>query len=408
MKLVDKNSTRQHIYTVGELTRDIKLILENHFSSIWLEGEISNFRHHFSSGHMYFDLKDENAIINVCLFKDVNRGLKFKLRDGLKVTCFGRVTVYGKRGQYQIVIEKIEPKGIGALQLALEQLKEKLFKQGLFDSDHKKPIPLIPFSVGVITSASGAAVSDIIETLSVEAGFLRIVLRPTVVQGQEAKHDITRAIAEFNQYSQVDVLIVGRGGGSLEDLRAFNEEIVAQAIFDSRIPVISAVGHEIDTTISDLVADLRVATPTAAAKLIVNKKNEILGLLQHEGVLLTVSIREIINELSGRLKLITAGSAFKHPLQRIEESQQNIDDLMHVASLAVQNLLRITQERLAAISGKFQALNPVSILARGFSLTTTLDGRIIREAGLLKKGDSVNTRLANGSFQSKIFSVQEE
>jgi len=399
-KVRDKDTT-QHIYTVSELTQDIKLILENTFPSIWLEGEISNFTHHLS-GHMYFSLKDENAIINACLFKNVNQGIKFKLQNGLKVICFGHIAVYGKRGQYQIVVEKIEPKGIGALQLAFEQVKEKLLKEGLFDPVHKKPIPLIPFSIGIVTSATGAAIRDILKILTTEASFSHVFLRPTAVQGEAAKYDIAQAIADFNQYPQVDVLIVGRGGGSLEDLWAFNEEIVARAIFNSKIPIISAVGHEIDITIADLIADLRAETPSAAAKLIVNKKNEMLRILQHDCLLLTSLMKERVNDLKERLTLLTTSPAFKHPLEKIEEFQQDIDSLTHSASLTIRHLVKIAQERLATILGKFHALNPISILARGFSLTTTLDGKIIKKASILKKGEWVNTKLAEGSFQSEI------
>ncbi|MFH1678572.1 MAG: exodeoxyribonuclease VII large subunit [Candidatus Omnitrophota bacterium] len=399
----NKNLTRR-IYTVSGLTQDIKLILENTLGSIWVEGEISNFIRH-SSGHMYFSLKDENAVISVCLFRNANQNIKFKLADGIKVICFGRITVYGKRGQYQIVVEKIEPKGIGALQLAFEQLKEKLFKEGLFDSARKKPVSLMPYSVGIVTSATGAAVRDILKILRTEARFLRIVLRPTLVQGDEAKYDIAKAIAEFNQHAQVDVLIVGRGGGSLEDLWAFNEEIVARAIFNSKIPVISAVGHEIDTTIADLVADLRAETPSAAAKIIVSKKNELLRLLQRNVLLLNSSIKEKVNALKTQLSLVTSSRAFKHPLRKIEEFQQDIDNFSRSAYLAIKHLMQISQERLAALIGKFQALNPISILTRGFSLTTTIDGKIITDAGYLKEGDLINTKLAKGAFQSKVTEV---
>lgn len=404
---LDNTNLTRHIYTVSELTQGIKLILENTFPSVWVEGEISNFTHHLS-GHMYFSLKDKDAVISACLFRNANQNIKFRLKDGMKVICFGRVTVYGKRGQYQIVVEKIEPKGIGALQLAFEQLKEKLFKEGLFDSARKKPIPLVPFSVGIVTSGTGAAIRDIIKILKTEAGFLRIILRPTAVQGEEARYDIAQAIAEFNQYSQVDVLIVGRGGGSLEDLWAFNEEIVARAIFNSRIPVISAVGHEIDTTISDLVADLRAETPTAAAKLIVNKKNEVLKLLERNCLLLTGLIREKLDELKGKLNLIITSPAFKHPLQKVEELQQDIDNLARSATLAIQNLFQIIEGRFTTALGRLKTLSPISILSRGFSLTTTLEGKILKEASSLKKGELVKTKLARGSFQSKVTNIEEK
>ncbi|MFH1577884.1 MAG: exodeoxyribonuclease VII large subunit [Candidatus Omnitrophota bacterium] len=401
---LEAKDSAEHIYTVSELTDDIKLVLESTLASVWIEGEISNFIDHIS-GHMYFSLKDKGAVISACLFRNVNQNLKFKLKDGLSVVCFGRVTVYGKRGQYQIVVQKIEPRGVGALQLAFEQLKEKLFKEGLFALAHKKPIPLLPSSVGIVTSASGAAVRDILKILKTEAAFLRVVLRPTVVQGQDAKNDIAKAIEEFNQSCLVDVLIVGRGGGSLEDLWAFNEEVVARAIFNSKIPVISAVGHEIDTTISDLVADLRAETPTAAAKIISNKKDELLRIIREDILLLTGFIRDKINELGRRLNLQMASPAFKHPLQKIEEFEQDIDNFVHSASLAMRHVLEVIQGSLATVLGRFEALNPISILVRGFSLTTTQDGKIIKDAGSLKKGERVNTKLATGSFQSEVIRI---
>ncbi|MBU1871485.1 MAG: exodeoxyribonuclease VII large subunit [Candidatus Omnitrophica bacterium] len=396
-----------HLYTVSELTQDIKLILENTIPLVWVEGEISNFTHHLS-GHMYFSLKDENAVISACLFKNVNQGIKFKLAAGMRVICLGRITVYGKRGQYQIVIEKIEPKGIGSLQLAFQQLKEKLFKEGLFDEKKKKPIPIMPFSVGIATSSTGAAIRDILKILKTEAGFLRVILRPTLVQGEGARDDIVKAILEFNSLPEkVDVLIIGRGGGSMEDLWAFNEEVVARAISVSSIPVISAVGHEIDTTISDLVADLRAETPTAAAKIIVSKKTEILRLLQRDSLLITGFIKEKISNLKDELNAFIARPAFRHPLQKIEELQQDIDGYARSAYVAIHNFTKIMEERLAAAIGKFHALNPISILARGFSLTTTSGGEIIKEASSLKQGDTVRTRLAKGSFQSKVVKIDD-
>ena len=402
-KLGDKGQN-QHIYTVSELTQDIKLILENTFASVWVEGEISNFTHHLS-GHMYFSLKDENAVISACLFRNVNQDIKFKLENGLRVICLGQITVYGKRGQYQIVVKEIEPKGIGALQLAFQQLKKKLYKEGLFDSIYKKPIPAIPFSVGIVTSQTGAAIRDILKILTKEVSFLHIVLRSTLVQGENAKYDIAKGIAELNQYSDVDIIILARGGGSLEDLWPFNEEIVARAIFNSKIPVVSAIGHEVDITIADLVADLRTETPTSAAKLIVNKKNQILSLLEYNYMLLAKLITEKINNLKERLGLITASPALKHPLQKIEEFVQDIDNLTHSLSLIIRHMLLLAEKNFFSILEKFKALNPVSILARGFSLTTNLDGKIIKKASSLNKGQEVITRLTKGSFQSKVVKI---
>ncbi len=407
LALSPQEISSRHIYTVSELTQGIKSALESNFDSVWLEGEISNFKHHLS-GHMYFSLKDEQSVISACLFRNVNERLKFKLEDGQKVICFGRVTVYGRRGQYQIVVEKIEPKGVGALQLAFQQLKEKLFEQGLFNDDRKRALPTVAFTVGIVTSSTGAAIRDILKGLKAEAGFSRIILRPTLVQGPNAKNDIVKAIEELNQYSQADVLIVGRGGGSLEDLWAFNEEVVANAIANSRIPVISAVGHEIDTTIADLVADLRAETPTAAARLIANKKKDALNFLEQQCLFLTNTITAKLTDLGQELNILRNSAALKHPLQRIEEFQQDVDNLMRSLMLATQHWVQITGEKFVQVLEKFQALNPISILVRGFSLTTTLEGNIIKEAACLKKGDLVKTKLAKGAFESEVTKVEKD
>jgi len=254
----------KHIYTVSEITQVIKGLLEDKVGEIWLEGEISNFKA-YPSGHFYFSLKDQGAIISGTMFAYANKGLKFKLEDGLKVICFGKVNVYGPRGQYQIIIEKIEPAGIGAQQLAFEQLKKKLDQEGLFDPAHKRPLPTMPFKIGIVTSSSGAAVRDILQILKKGAPCVDIVIRSVRVQGEEAAGEIAEAIQDLNSLPGIELIIVSRGGGSIEDLWSFNEEIVARAIYSSRLAVISAVGHQINTTLSDLVADVFVETPSAAA-----------------------------------------------------------------------------------------------------------------------------------------------
>lgn len=252
----------KHIYTVSELTREARMLLESAFPAVWVEGEISNFSIH-SSGHMYFSLKDENAVLNCAMFRSENQQLKFGPKDGMQVLCFGRISIYDKQGRYQLYVQTMEPKGLGALQLAFQQLKERLQKEGLFDAAHKKPIPFLPQRIGIVTSPTGAAIRDILNISTRRFQNIHIIINPVRVQGEGAAIEIANAIKEFNEYAKLDVIIVARGGGSLEDLWSFNEEIVARAIYDSKIPVISAIGHEVDFTIADFVADFRAPTPSA-------------------------------------------------------------------------------------------------------------------------------------------------
>src|SRR3989338_1025217 len=246
----------KRIYSVSELTRYIRVIWRDSFPAIWVEGEVSNYTLH-SSGHIYFSLRDANAVLKCAFFKRANEKLKFKLKDGMKVIAFGSISVYEARGDYQLIVEEVEPKGIGALQLQFQQLKEKLQKEGLFDEKYKTPVPFLPTRIGIVTSPTGAAIRDILNVTRRRFANVEIIINPVKVQGNTAKEEIAEAIRLFNRLKNIDVMIVTRGGGSLEDLWPFNEEMVARAIYDSDIPVISAVGHEIDYTISDFVADFR-------------------------------------------------------------------------------------------------------------------------------------------------------
>ena len=281
MSLQSSEIKTRRIFTVSEITQDIKLILESNFAEVWVEGEVSNFRQ-YPSGHDYLSLKDQAAILTAVIFNRNSKEIKFKIEDGLKVICLGKVEVYAPRGQYQLIIEKIEPKGIGSLQLALEQLKQKLEKEGLFSLAHKRPIPYLPSRIGVVTSLSGAAIKDVLKVLERRFKDVHIIINPVRVQGENAKEEIALGIKDFNDFNsrvsgneRIEVMIVGRGGGSTEDLWAFNEEVVARAIYHSQIPVISAVGHERDVTIADLVADLRAATPSVAAEIVIPKKEDL-------------------------------------------------------------------------------------------------------------------------------------
>ena len=264
----------RYILTVSELTQEIKDIVELRFPDIWVEGEISNLRIP-PSGHIYFTLKDDFSQIRAVLFKTQARTLRFVLEDGLHVICRGRLSVYERRGEYQLILAEVEPKGIGALQLAFLQLKDRLKREGLFDPAHKKPIPMLPQTIGIITSPTGAAIRDMLHIIHRRFENVHILLYPVRVQGEGASLEIAKAIQDFNKWMNVDVIIAGRGGGALEDLWSFNEEIVARAIYHSKIPIVSAVGHETDYTISDFVADLRAPTPSAAAELVVRDKREI-------------------------------------------------------------------------------------------------------------------------------------
>ncbi|MFH1757236.1 MAG: exodeoxyribonuclease VII large subunit, partial [Pseudomonadota bacterium] len=322
-------------YTVSKLTLEIKTLLEHNFEYLWLEGEISNLRLP-SSGHLYFTLKDEFAQIRGVMFKLQNRILKFEPVDGLQVSCYGRLSVYEPRGEYQIIIDYMEPKGLGALQLAFEQLKEKLSNEGIFDPGHKKPLPHLPGKIGIVTSSTGAAIRDILQIIDRRFANVAILLYPVRVQGPGAAQEIAHAIAELSQWPQIDVIIVGRGGGSLEDLWAFNEEVVARAIFHSRVPIISAVGHEIDFTIADFVADLRAPTPSAAAELVVRNKVELVQSLKnlgdrlaHAGRAFTESKRERLQSLLHRLA---------DPRKKLADQRLRLDDLFfRLASIIHRN-----------------------------------------------------------------------
>ena len=408
----------KRVYAVSEITQDIKLILENTFGEVWVEGEVSNFKA-YPSGHFYFTLKDEGAVLAAAMFKNANKDVKFKIEDGLKVICFGRIEVYAPRGQYQLIVEKIEPKGIGAQQLAFEQLKNRLFKEGLFDQKHKKELPLMPFCAGLVTSSAGAVVRDILQILKKGAPCVDVVIRGVRVQGEHAGREIAEAVNDFNQFSrqtnkgeggipqnagkQVDVIIICRGGGSAEDLWSFNEEIVARAIYNSKIPTISAVGHQINVTISDLVADVFVETPSAAAKVIVDKKNALLAELDGYKYELSSAISDILHRLKNTLA--TLKGMLKSPLDRLLEKQQLLDELNSGLNSHIQHALDMAGEKFHSLIERLEALSPLAVLSRGYSLSSLMPGgRIIKDASELKPKDLIKTILAKGAFLS---SVQE-
>ncbi len=396
----------KHIYTVSEIAKYIRVILEDSFPGIWVEGEISNFIQH-SSGHIYFSIRDAGASLKCAFFRRANEKLKFKLKDGMKVICFGSISVYEARGDYQLIVEEIEPKGIGALQLQFQQLKEKLEKEGLFDESHKVPIPFLPTRIGIVTSPTGAAIRDILNIARRRFSNVEIIINPVRVQGEGAKDEIAGAIRQFNKLKNIDVMIVTRGGGSLEDLWPFNEEVVARAIYDSHIPVISAVGHEIDYTMSDFVADFRAPTPSAAAELVIPKKEDLVNLINTSIARLKNALSVKIDTLMHTLATSKESYILRQPLNLIMQYEQEIDDLRKDIAIRIDHIVKIRSENFNLVTSKLEALSPLAILRRGYSITAKLPEHvIIKNSDILKKGDEVETKLGNGKFRSRVEKVE--
>ena len=368
-------SPERQVYTVTEITRAIKFSLETEFPHVWIEGEISNLRIP-SSGHMYMTIKDEESQIKVVMFRSSKSKLKFEPKDGDQIIIRGKITVYEPRGEYQIVIDYMEPKGIGALQLAFQQLKEKLLKEGLFDEELKKSIPLLPQKIGIVTSPTGAAIRDILNIIDRRFSNVRVLIVPVRVQGEGAAREIAAAVKDLNQIKDVDVIIVGRGGGSIEDLWAFNEEIVARAIFKSEIPVISAVGHEIDFTISDFVADLRAPTPSAAAELVVRDKNNLLENIVAFNKRLLGTIRGALSESKIQLKNLVSRKVLRDPLTPVHEKQQRLDEITLRMERAIKNFLQTQKEQARANKKHLFLLNPLNKIKQHRALLTEVEKKL--------------------------------
>ncbi len=394
--------TERKVYSVSEITREVRFTLEGRFIDLWVEGEITNFKLH-SSGHMYFSLKDESAQIQCVMFQRENSQLGFEPGEGMKVLVRSRVSVYAPRGQYQLYIERIEPKGIGALQIRFQQLVEKLKNEGLFDEAHKKPLPYLPKTIGIVTSLDGAALRDILNILERRFSGAHVLIYPVQVQGAGAAESIATAIDDFNALENADVLIVGRGGGSLEDLWAFNEEIVARAIFNSHIPIISAVGHEVDFTIADFVSDLRAPTPSAAAELVLPVQEEVLERVEELKLRSLQGINGLIRNLKQELKLLQENRSLKDPLAIFEAQFQKLDELKKQSSTWLQNFISLKKEKILALLGKLEALGPLAVLKRGFSVSLKLpEEKVITSVKKIKVGDLLKTKLSDGFFTSQI------
>lgn len=395
----------QKIYTVSEITRQIRNLLESRYAVVWIEGEVSNFKRH-SSGHIYFTLKDEEAQMNAVFFASDNRHLKFELKDGLQVICIGRISVYDKRGQYQIYVQRMEPKGLGALQLAFLQLKERLEREGLFRPERKKAIPLYPMRIGLVTSPTGAAIQDILEIFRKRTFGLHVFLLPVRVQGDGAAQEISDAIDRFNRFEPLDLLIVGRGGGSLEDLWAFNEEVVARAIARSKIPVISAVGHEVDWTIADFVADFRAHTPTAAAELVVRQWDELESRLRQIRERMQNQVKVIFDMNREALARLTDSYAFRQPKAQVQQIAQRVDELARQLQNYLRGIVESKKQLFQNLVGKLNALSPLANLERGYSLTFDARGHLLKDAKQSRVGEVIRTRLKKGTIQSKVLALE--
>jgi exodeoxyribonuclease VII large subunit len=445
------NAGERRVYTVSELTASIKTTLEEGFPMMWVEGEISNLRTP-GSGHAYFTLKDEGAQISAVLFRGRGRRVRFELEDGMQVLAFGGLDVYAARGQYQLVVEMMEPKGLGALQLAFEQLKRKLAAEGLFEEARKRPLPAFPRVIGIVTSPTGAAIRDMLNIIGRRFADLHILITPVRVQGDEAPGEIVQALVHLQEIANLDVIIVGRGGGSIEDLWAFNDERVARALAACRVPVISAVGHETDFTIADFVADLRAPTPSGAAELVVREKLAVMETLadlyarlkqamtaelgaRRERVdfllrrrVLTDPARALrdiyrrLDDLQGRLRLglrasqrhithrvalATGALRSRNPLSRIAAASALLSQLrVRLASSAAHNA-KTSRARFAETVGRLESLSPLGVLARSYSVTRLPSGEVVRSATQVGVGEALEILLHQGALGARVTEVRE-
>ena len=420
------------VYTVSQITDVIKAELESAFPFVWVEGEISNFKR-APSGHLYFTLKDERSQLQAVMWRSGARLVRFDLKDGLKVICRGRVTVYEARGQYQLIAEVIEPKGKGALQLAFEQLKEKLRAEGLFDPQRKKKLPLFPKKVGIVTSPRGAAIVDILRTLGRRFARLHIVIYPARVQGEGAAEEIVEGLDYLSRQPDIDVIIVGRGGGSIEDLWAFNEEKVARAIFRSPIPVISAVGHEVDFTIADFVADIRASTPSVAAEIVIKEEQALLDRVGGLRQRLVQNLRYALQERKQRVLDLTRHRIFQNFRLRLLGLEQKVDDLEQrardvirrrkivlaerraAARLLEEKLTNAARRRLAELlvawerlSAGLHNLSPLNILKKGYALCWKDDWRLVRRIEDVERDKNITVSFYKGDFTCRVTEIDPE
>jgi exodeoxyribonuclease VII large subunit len=394
------------LLSVARLTELIKETLAARFPAVWVVGEVSDLaRPH--SGHLYLTLKDQDAQIRAVIWRGVAGRLRFELEDGMQVICCGDVDVYPPRGTYQLVIRQVEPRGLGSLQQALLKLQKKLEAEGLFDPRHKKPLPRFPRRLAVITSPTGAAVRDFLEVLRQRWQGVDVLVIPTKVQGAGASAEIARAIAVANRLQPaIDVLVLTRGGGSIEDLWCFNEEAVVRAIFASRVPVVSAIGHEIDVTLSDLVADVRALTPSEAAQRVVPATEEIAAALKHFLARLQSGLSSRAASARARLEALSQRRVFRRPLERVRDLERRLDELQQRTARAAQQSVRVARQQVLARANQLESLSPLRVLARGYSLTQRADdGALVDRADNLRVGERIRTRYAVGESISRVEAI---
>lgn len=389
------------VLTVEQLNRQIRQLIESGIGVVWLQGEISNFKAH-TSGHFYFSLKDSKSQITAVMFRGSNSRLRFKPHDGLEVLVRAKVTVYEPRGNYQIVCESMEPVGAGALQKAFEQLKEKLKAEGLFDSARKKSLPEFPKHLAVVTSPTGAAIRDILNVLKRRNSAVEVTLVPTVVQGEAAAIHIREALKSVQKLKDVDVVILARGGGSIEDMWCFNDEPLARQIAEFDIPIITGIGHEIDFTIADFVADVRAPTPSAAAELVVKNASEVQEKVRSLGRLLTQAIQKILKFEAGRFQVLR--SKLVDPRRKLQDMLIRQDELSMRLQQSAQNMILRKRSELAAMARVLDSLSPLRVLDRGYSVVLK-QGRAITKRTQLKPSDEIEIRFADGSARAEIVDI---
>lgn len=391
------------VISVSQLNRYVKAVLERdpHLGSVYIRGEISNFKNHYASGHLYMSLKDEGAVVNAVMYRFAAQKLNFRPEDGMKVIVRAKVTLYERGGSYQLLIDEMQPDGVGALQIAFEQLKKKLAEEGLFDESRKRPIPTYPTRVGVITSETGAAVQDIRNVLGRRYPLAEIIMAPVLVQGDGAAAQIIEAIRTFNERQAADVLIVGRGGGSIEDLWAFNDEQLARTVAASRIPVISAVGHETDFTICDFVADLRAPTPSAAAELAVPDQLELQSRLLQWRHRIAASSADAVRRGRQRVDALASRRCLTSPLYAVEEQRMRLDYVTGALVRTGQQSLATGGRRLAELAGKLDALSPLKVLGRGYAIAYH-EGQAVHSVQNVKVGDSLTVQVEDGRITAKV------
>lgn len=397
------------VLSVSQLNRYIKMNFDadENLANIFISGEISNFTNHYRTGHLYFTLKDDSAAVRAVMFNSSAKRLKFMPEDGMKVIARGRVSVYEASGQYQLYVDDMQPDGVGALNLAYEQLKEKLQKEGLFSEHHKKPLPPYPEKVGVITSPTGAAVRDIINVLGRRFPYAEIVFCPVLVQGDGAHLQLTDAVNMFNSERAADVIIIGRGGGSIEDLWEFNDEGLARAVYNSEIPVISAVGHETDFTICDFVADMRAPTPSAAAELAVPDANELQYALSALKNRMFLNVSSGIADRRSRLEYLTSKGALKSPDEMLSNRSQRLDTAFSKMLSSYENLIGGKKVEFISAATALSKLDPMSVLMRGFAFVSDKSGKNVYSSQALAKGDKINVRFHDGSAVCEVKEISQ-